>query len=52
MLGCSRRKLVSYIDNQLKTLVADDGRDSSLTPALQRVAQHALLHVKGLAGIR
>jgi ATP-dependent Clp protease ATP-binding subunit ClpA len=32
---------------QQETLVIDDGRDSSPTPALQRVVQRAVLHVQG-----
>jgi ATP-dependent Clp protease ATP-binding subunit ClpA len=44
-LGVLKEKLVSHLDNELKTLVTDDGRDSSPSPALQRVVQRAVLHV-------
>ena len=44
-LGVLKEKLVSHLDNELKTLVTDDGRDLSPSPALQRVVQRAVLHV-------
>jgi hypothetical protein len=52
MSGCKvdltalRQHLTSYIDNELKTLVIDDGRDSSPTPAFQRVIQRAVIDVR------
>jgi hypothetical protein len=47
-LGALKEKLVSYIDEELKTLVTDDGRKSRPTPAFQRVVQRAILHVEDL----
>src|SRR6266853_53847 len=45
-LGVLKEKLVSYIDNELKTLVTDDGRDSKPTAGFQRVIQRAVIHVQ------
>jgi hypothetical protein len=47
-LDALKEKLVSYIDDELKTLVTDDGRKSRPTPAFQRVVQRAILHVEDL----
>jgi hypothetical protein len=47
-LGTLRKNLASYIDNDLKTLVVDDGRKPRPTPAFQRVAKSAVLHAQGL----
>src|SRR6266849_855754 len=44
-VGVLKEKLVSYIDNELKTLVTDDGRDSKPTASFQRVIQWAVIHV-------
>jgi ATP-dependent Clp protease ATP-binding subunit ClpA len=40
--------LTNFIDNELKTLVIDDDRDSRPTVGFQRVVGRAVLHVKGL----
>ncbi len=56
MKGCKvdlaklKENLTDYIDNELKTLVIDDGRDSSPTPAFQRVIQRAVIHVQSSGG--
>jgi hypothetical protein len=47
-LGALKEKLVSYIDNDLKSLVNDDDRDSRPTAAFQRVVQRAMLQAQGL----
>ena len=47
-LDALKEKLVGYIDNDLKSLVTDDGRDSRPTAAFQRVVQRAVLHAQGL----
>jgi len=43
-----KKSLASYIDNDLKTLVIDDGHKSKLTAAFKRVVRRAVLHAKGL----
>ena len=43
-LGALKDHLVSYIDNDLKKLVIDDG-ESETTAAFQRVIQRAVIHV-------
>jgi hypothetical protein len=43
-LGALKEHLVSYIDNDLKKLVIDDG-ESETTAAFQRVIQRAVIHV-------
>jgi Glyoxalase superfamily protein/Clp amino terminal domain, pathogenicity island component len=43
-LGELKEHLVSYIDNDLKKLVVDDG-ESETTAAFQRVIQRAVIHV-------
>jgi hypothetical protein len=43
-LGVLKEHLVSYIDNDLKRLVIDDG-ESEPTAAFQRVIQRAVIHV-------
>jgi hypothetical protein len=43
-LGALKQHLVSYIDNDLKKLVVDDGA-SETTAAFQRVIQRAAIHV-------
>jgi ATP-dependent Clp protease ATP-binding subunit ClpA len=45
-LGVLKEKLVSYIDNELKTLVTGDGRDCKPTAGFQRVIQRAVIHVQ------
>ena len=43
-----KEKLVGYIDDDLKSLVTDDGRASRPTAAFQRVVRRAVLHAQGL----
>jgi RNA polymerase sigma factor (sigma-70 family) len=56
MNGCKvdittlKKHLTNYIDNELKTLVIDDGRDSSPTSAFQRVIQRAVIDVQSSGG--
>ena len=56
MMGCKvdlaglKEHLTNYIDNELKTLVIDDGRDSSPTFAFQRVIQRAVIDVQSSGG--
>jgi hypothetical protein len=45
-LGALKESLTSHIDNELKTLVTDDGRDAAPTPTLQRVVQRAAVHAQ------
>ena len=47
-LDALKEKLVSYIDNELRSLVTDDGRASRPTAAFQRVVQRAMLDAQGL----
>jgi Glyoxalase superfamily protein/Clp amino terminal domain, pathogenicity island component len=47
-LSALKEQLASYIDNELKTLVTDDGSQSRPTAAFQRVVQRAVLHAQGL----
>ena len=47
-LGALTEKLVGYLDNELKTLVINNGADSKLTAAFQRVVQRAELRGKEL----
>src|SRR6266436_2431331 len=44
-LGTRKEHLVNYIDNDLKTLVTDDG-ESRPTAAFQRVIQRAVIDVQ------
>ena len=44
-LGALKGHLVSYIDNDLKKLVIDDGGESEPTAAFHRVIQRAVIHV-------
>src|SRR5262245_33429054 len=46
-----RESLTRYIDNDLKTLVIDDGHKSKLTAAFKRVVQRAVLHAQGLGRV-
>jgi RNA polymerase sigma factor (sigma-70 family) len=57
MQGCKvdvaklKEHLTNYIDNELKTLVIDHGRDSAgPTAAFQRVIQRAVIHVQSSGG--
>jgi hypothetical protein len=47
-LGALRENVASYIDNDLKTLVVDDGRKPRPTPAFRRVMERAVVHAQGL----
>jgi len=47
-LGALRGKLVSYLDNELKHLVIENGGDAKPTTAQQRVVQRAALHARDL----
>jgi len=47
-LGALKRHLVSYVDNDLKALVIDDG-ECRPTAAFQRVIQRAVIHVQSTA---
>jgi len=47
-LGALAEKLVGYLDNELKTLVINNGADSKPTAAFQRVVQRAELRGKEL----
>jgi hypothetical protein len=47
-LGALKKDLVSYLDDELKTLVTDDDRGPRPTAAFQRVVQRAEHHVRGL----
>ena len=41
-----RKKLESFVDNELSTLVLDDDEDSKPTAGFQRVIQRAVIHVQ------
>ncbi len=41
-----RQQLVNYIDNELSSLVVDNGEDSKPTAGFQRVIQRAVIHVQ------
>jgi ATP-dependent Clp protease ATP-binding subunit ClpA len=45
-LEALRRSLVKYIDQELLTLVIEDGEDAKPTTGFQRVVQRAVLHVQ------
>ena len=47
-LGALKAKLLSYIDNEMKDIVIEDGGDAIPTAAFQRVAQRAALHAQEL----
>jgi hypothetical protein len=47
-LGKLTENLASYIDNDLKTLVIDDNRDTRPTAGFQRVVQRAVIQAQGL----
>jgi ATP-dependent Clp protease ATP-binding subunit ClpA len=46
--GVLKEELASYVDNELKALVADFDGEPSPTPAFQRVVQRAVLHAQSL----
>ena len=41
-----KQQLINYIDNELSSLVVDDGEDSKPTAGFQRVIQRAVIHVQ------
>jgi ATP-dependent Clp protease ATP-binding subunit ClpA len=45
-LGVLKTTLTNYVDNELKSLVVDDGEDAKPTPSFQRVIQRAVIHVQ------
>jgi hypothetical protein len=47
-LGRLKEKVTNFIDNDLKTLVIDDGGDSRPTAGFQRAVQRAVIRVQGL----
>ena len=47
-LGALKENLAGYIDNDLKTLMTDNDRDPTPTPAVQRVVESAALHARAL----
>jgi Glyoxalase superfamily protein/Clp amino terminal domain, pathogenicity island component/Bacterial translation initiation factor IF-2 associated region len=49
-LAALNEHLTNYIDNELKTLVTEEGRDSRPTAAFQRVIQRAVIHVQSSGG--
>ncbi|WP_340646274.1 ATP-dependent Clp protease ATP-binding subunit ClpA [Phenylobacterium sp.] len=52
MLACDvalpslKTTLTNYVDNELRSLVVDDGEDAKPTPSFQRVIQRAVIHVQ------
>jgi ATP-dependent Clp protease ATP-binding subunit ClpA len=46
-LGALKEKLTNYIDNDLKTLVIDDGGEPKHTAGFQRVVQRAAHYAEG-----
>ncbi len=44
--GVLKQQLTNYIDNELSSLVVDDGEDSKPTAGFQRVIQRAVIHVQ------
>jgi ATP-dependent Clp protease ATP-binding subunit ClpA len=45
-LGTLRTTLTNYVDNELRSLVVDDGEDAKPTAGFQRVIQRAVIHVQ------
>jgi len=45
-LGALRTTLTNYVDNELRSLVVDDGEDAKPTAGFQRVIQRAVIHVQ------
>jgi len=45
-LGSLRTTLTNYVDNELRSLVVDDGEDAKPTAGFQRVIQRAVIHVQ------
>ncbi|KQW71354.1 ATP-dependent Clp protease ATP-binding subunit ClpA [Phenylobacterium sp. Root77] len=45
-LASLRTTLTNYVDNELRSLVVDDGEDAKPTSSFQRVIQRAVIHVQ------
>ena len=45
-LDVLKATLNNYVDNELKSLIVDDGEDAKPTPSFQRVIQRAVIHVQ------
>src|SRR5687768_11173506 len=45
-LAALRTTLTNYVDNELRSLVVDDGEDAKPTASFQRVLQRAAIHVQ------
>lgn len=45
-LGSLRTTLTNYVDNELRSLIVDDGEDAKPTSSFQRVIQRAVIHVQ------
>ena len=45
-LGELKKSLSAYVDNELKSLVVDDGEDAKPTAGFHRVIQRAVIHVQ------
>ncbi len=45
-MGALRTTLTNYVDNELRSLVVDDGEDAKPTAGFQRVIQRAVIHVQ------
>jgi len=45
-LPALRTTLTNYVDNELRSLVVDDGEDAKPTSSFQRVIQRAVIHVQ------
>jgi ATP-dependent Clp protease ATP-binding subunit ClpA len=45
-LTALKKSLVTYVDNELKSLVVDDGEEAKPTAGFQRVIQRAVIHVQ------
>jgi ATP-dependent Clp protease ATP-binding subunit ClpA len=45
-LAALRTTLTNYVDNELRSLVVDDGEDAKPTSSFQRVIQRAVIHVQ------
>lgn len=45
-LAALKRSVLNYVDNELKSLVVEDGEDAKPTAGFQRVIQRAVIHVQ------
>ena len=45
-LAALRTTLTNYVDNELRSLIVDDGEDAKPTSSFQRVIQRAVIHVQ------